>query len=313
MTTIKMNNGYHIPQLGLGTWQSPPGEVRQAVLEALRLGYRHIDCAWVYRNENEIGDAIAEAIDAGILKREELFVTSKLWNSFHRDGQVRKGLEESLASLKLDYLDLFLIHWPVAFKEGVFYPRSIDDYESLDDVPLIETWHAMENLISTGLVKSIGVSNFSVSKIETIMRTATINPVVNQVEMHPLLQQQDLYEYCRSEDILLTAYSPLGSTAKTEDAKAVGLREHSEVAEIAKSHHASPAQVLIAWALQRGTIVIPKSVTPSRIDENFKAQSLVLSDLDMQRLNQLDKGYRFVSGDFFSPGEKGYTLEALWG
>jgi alcohol dehydrogenase (NADP+) len=315
MKTFKLSNNDEIPALGLGTWKSKPGEVYNAVREAIRIGYRHIDCAYIYMNEAEIGKALDDAFKAGDVKREELWITSKLWNNAHLVKDVRPALENTLKDLNLDYLDLYLIHWPVALKPGVGFPESADDFLSLDEIPIAKTWEAMEKCAKEGLSKHIGVSNFSIKKIRDLISECEIRPEVNQIEMHPLLAQTDMLEFCEKENIVLTAYSPLGSTDRPQHFKSPdepSLMENSTVVEIASGHNCSPAQVLIRWAIQRGTSVIPKSVNPSRIKQNFEAASMELTNDDMQKLAELDNHDRIITGGFWNAPAHGYTMESLW-
>lgn len=315
MKTLTFHNNDTMPMLGLGTWKSEPGQVYEAVLHALRVGYRHIDCAAIYGNEKEVGAALSEALSKGILSRDELWVTSKLWNDSHEIVQVQPALERSLAALQLEYLDLYLIHWPVALKKGVDFPQSAEDFHSLEDVPLVETWGGMEMLVDKGLCKHIGVSNFSVSKLQQIQHVASRQPEMNQIELHPYLAQRKMLEFCHEQNVFLTAYSPLGSPDRPAKLQAEGdpiLLEEPLLQEIAEEVDASVAQVLIAWALHRDTAVIPKSVTPSRIEENLAAAELSLSDTQVEKINSLDRERRYIDGSFWSAEEKGYTLERLW-
>lgn len=304
-----------MPALGLGTWKSGPGEVYKAVREAVRIGYRHFDCAARYENEDEIGNALSDAIADGEVNRNELWITSKLWNNAHQKDHVLPALKESLENLKLDYLDLYLVHWPVALKPEVIFPSNPDEFLSLKEVPLIETWQGMEACVDEGLARHIGVSNFSVKKIENLLPQCRIRPEMNQVESHPYLQQQKLLIYCRQHDIHLTAYSPLGSMDRPsrlkKDEEPI-LLENGAIKKIAKAHQCSPAQVLIAWALQRGTSVIPKSANPKRLLENFRAAAFTLTDEDMNAIAALDRHYRYIHGEFWTPDGSPYTLANLW-
>ncbi|KAI7904318.1 NADP-dependent oxidoreductase domain-containing protein [Cokeromyces recurvatus] len=273
---LKLNTGASFPALGLGTWQSKPEEVYDAVLTALKTGYRHIDTAYVYGNEKEVGKAIR---DSGIA-RSEIFVTTKLWNTFHRPEDVERGLENSLSNLGLDYIDLYLMHWPCAFKAGNGYvSRDEDGNVLLDDIDFTETYAAMEKL-DKNKVRAIGVSNFNIAKLEKLAKTQHTVPAVNQVELHPLLPQDELVQYCEEHNIIVTAYSPLGSTNSP-------LFKHEVVTKIAEKYNVSTAQILISWGLKRNYSVIPKSVTASRIVSNF--HTVDLKEEDFKALSKVAK------------------------
>ncbi|OJJ61224.1 hypothetical protein ASPSYDRAFT_77452 [Aspergillus sydowii CBS 593.65] len=283
--TFTLNSGYAIPAVGLGTWQSKPNEVQNAVTAALQNGYRHIDAASVYGNEREVGDGIK----ASGVPREEIFLTSKLWNTHHDPENVEAAVDRSLSDLQTDYLDLYLIHWPVAFRHSTTTIQPIDEKTGLIaviDVPTKDTWAALEALVAKGKVRSIGVSNFTQKKIEELLETAKIPPAVNQIEAHPYLQQRGLLEWSKEKGILVTGYSPLGNNIynipRTVD--------DPLVIEIAKTLNKTPAQVLISWAVQRGTAVLPKSVTSERIQSNF--QDFVLPEDAFQAIQSLERHQR---------------------
>lgn len=315
MKTLTYKNNDKMPQLGLGTWKSEPGEVYNAVKIAIKEGYRHIDCAFIYGNEKEIGEAISECISKGLVKREDLWVTSKLWNDSHAKKDVLPALRRTLADLQLDYLDLYLIHWPVAIKKGLIYPKSGADMVALEKRPIPETWKEMERAVDSGLARHIGVSNFSIRKLKNLMDNSRIKPEMNQVESHPYFQQRDLLAFCRANAIHFTAYSPLGSGDRPEELKAEDepkLLEDPVIKKIANAHKVSSAQVLISRALHRGISVIPKSVNPSRISQNFQALELELSESDMKAIDNLDRNYRFLKGEIWTQKGSPYTQESLW-
>ncbi|PYI12333.1 Aldo/keto reductase [Aspergillus sclerotiicarbonarius CBS 121057] len=263
--SFKLNSGYSMPAVGLGTWQSKNDEVCEAVITALQAGYRHIDAAAVYGNERQVGDGIK----ASGVPREEIFLTSKLWNTHHEPQHVEEAVDQSLAALQTDYLDLYLIHWPVSFRYSNTTIQPVDEKTGLVDVievPIKDTWAAMERLVEQGKIRSIGVSNFTREKVEELFKTAKIRPAVNQIEAHPYLQQRDLLQWSQDNDIVITAYSPLGNNIYNI-ARAV---DDGLVIETARKLGKSPAQVLISWAVQRGTAVLPKSVTAERVRSNFE-------------------------------------------
>ena len=308
-------NGDNMPAFGLGTWKSKPGEVKAAVYQAIKAGYRHIDCAEIYDNQNEVGEGIRRAIDEGICKREDLWITSKLWNTDHKKDRVEPALKRINDQLGLDYLDLFLIHWPVALREGMMFPKEPYDLLSLKEVPLTDTWEGMAKCKDKGLAKHIGVSNFNQNHLAELLNHGPA-PEMNQIELHPYLQQQELLNYCSQNDIFVTAYSPLGSTDRPKQMKKDDeplLHENKTVKSIAEKHGVTPYLILIAWALNRGTAVIPKSTNPDHIKSNLKALDIKFDRDDLAELSQLDRGYRFVDGSFWAMEGSPYTLESLWG
>jgi alcohol dehydrogenase (NADP+) len=305
----------NMPSLGLGTWKSTPGEVGGAVRKALELGYRHFDCAAIYGNEAEIGEALAGALRKGVVARDELWITSKLWNDRHATEDVLPALENTLKDLRLDYLDLYLVHWPVTLRKDVHFPELPTDFIGPDVLPLAATWAGMEATVDAGLARHIGVSNFSAAKLQTVLADARLRPEVNQVEMHPYLAQNDLVAYCRENEIHVTAYSPLGSIDRPKSMKQADepvLLEDEAVLGVASRTGCSAAQVLLAWALQRGTSVIPKSVHPGRMEENLAASELTLAPADTAALDALDRHRRYVTGGFWVKEGGPYTLSNLW-
>lgn len=305
-------NGDKIPLIGLGTWKADKGQVKMAVKEAIKCGYRHIDCAATYGNEKEVGEGIAECLKEGLVKREDLWITSKLWNDSH--DRVGQALKETLDDLQLEYLDEYLIHWPVSVKRGVGLPKRADDLVPFD---LEKTWRSMEALVDDGLVRHIGVSNFSVKKLNELLALARIKPEVNQIERHPYLQRREQVRFAKDNGIHVTNYCSLGSgdrpaILRAED-EPVLLQDHT-ILSIAEQVGATPAGVLLKWALQEGTSVIPKSVTPRRLEQNLRADEAVptLTDEQMEQIRSLDKQRRYVDGLFWCLEGSPYTAETLW-
>ncbi|OJJ41017.1 hypothetical protein ASPWEDRAFT_101237 [Aspergillus wentii DTO 134E9] len=284
--TFKLNSGHEIPAVGLGTWLSKPHEVENAVETALHLGYRHIDAAACYLNESEVGNGWKKS---GV-PREQIFITSKLWNTHHHPENVEEALNKTLNDLQTNYLDLYLIHWPVAFEHTTETLTPTDPVTKrfrIADVPVSDTWAELEKLVKAGKIRSIGISNFTIEKTQELLKTAEIPPAANQIEAHPYLQQPGLTKFLIENNILPVAYSPLGNNIY-ELPRVVN---DPIVEEIAKKLGKDPAQLLISWAVQRGTAVLPKSVTSSRIESNF--QDFVVPDADLEALNKLDRNQRY--------------------
>ena len=315
MKYLTIADNQTIPALGLGTWKSNKGEIAAAVTEAIKIGYRHIDCAPIYMNEQEVGTTLHAALQSGQVQRDALWITSKLWNNAHAKKHVRPALEKTLRDLQLDYLDLFLIHWPVHFQANVMFPRKPEEFIAPAGIPIGETWQAMESLVEKGLCRFIGVCNFNLIRLEELKKQANIQPLMNQIELHPYLQQTEMLNYCKANRTLLTAYAPLGSgdrPAGMKKADEPSLLAHPTILEIAGRTGYTPGQVLLAWALARGTVVIPKSVNPERLRANFAAADLSLEPNDITAINALEAGYRYVDGSFFASPGSPYTVADLW-
>lgn len=313
MTSINFSNGDEMPIIGLGTWKSKPGEVKVAVISAIKEGYRHIDCAPIYGNEFEVGEAIAECIAKGLVKREELWITSKLWNNAHRRENMVPAIKKTLSDLKLDYLDLYLIHWPIVHKPDIVNPKEGNDFININEVPLTETWNGMIELKKAGLTKHIGVANFNSKNLNELIKNCEEKPEMNQVELHPFLQQIELLQFCKTQSIQLTAYSPLGSGAESRKGDHIPvILGHEVIVQIADKHKCTAAQVLLSWAIKRGTVIIPKSVNPNRIAENLASQNIKLDEEDMIKISGLDRQYRYVDGTFWTFEGSPYDLDFLW-
>lgn len=263
MQYITLNNGLKMPQLGFGVWQVPDEKVTSVVSKALEVGYHSIDTAKVYDNERGVGKALAQSD----VPREEMFITTKVWNTDQGYENTIKAFDASLERLGLDYVDLYLIHWPTP---------EFDEY--------VETYKALEKLYSDGRVKAIGVCNFNIEHLQRLLDECDVKPVLNQVECHPYFQQNELKEFCQKHDIFVEAWSPLNQGG--------AVLNDEVVKQLAVQYGKTPAQVIIRWHLQSNTIVIPKSVTPSRIEENFKVFDFELSQEDMKKIEGIDRNER---------------------
>ena len=289
-----------IPRIALGTYNKDNAvQVQAAVSYAIEhAGYRHIDCAAAYNNEKEIGIALKDILDRKVVKREELWITSKLWNNMHKPEMAERACRQTLADLQLDYLDLYLIHWPVSWvtDENGKVINGSDGKPLIDRVPLIETWKAMEKLVEKGLVKRIGVANFSIEMLERFRysKEVTIQPYFNQVEMHIYMQQGPLLQYLKSRNIYMGAYTPLGSAGTKRPEEPTVLADEV-LNQIAKEINKTPAQVALKFLLQCAPIVvpIPKSVTPARILSNISLD-FTLTEEQMERLRSREMCYRFA-------------------
>ena len=290
----KLNNGNSIPILGLGTWESEKNLVGSTVKFAIaQAGYRHIDCASIYGNEKEIGEALTDVVNTAVT-REELFITSKLWSTDHRPEYVEEACRKTLADLHLEYLDLYLMHFGIAFKHGGdLEPLDENGKVITDAVSIQETWQAMEDLVKKGLVKSIGVSNFTTIMLIDLLTYAKVKPAMNQIELHPYNTQIELVDFCKRKDIAVTAYSPLGRQG-VKEIKSPKLFDEPIIKVLAKKHKRTPAQILLNWAIGRGTIAIPKSVIQKEIAENIKVFDFELADEEKTEINSLNHSRRLV-------------------
>lgn len=302
-----------MPLIGLGLWKIDKAHVADVVVEAIRAGYRHLDSACDYGNEKEVGEGIRRAIEEGLCTREELWVTSKLWNTYHRKEHVVMAMDQTLHDLGLDYLDLYLVHFPIALEfvpfetryppEWLFDPADALPMMKPAAVPLQETWQAMETLVDSGLARHIGVCNYNVSLMRDMLNYARIEPAVLQVESHPYLTQETLMRFCREQDIAVTAFSPLGALSYLElemaDASESVLVQSAVVA-IADRVGKTPAQVILRWGVQRGNAIIPKTSKVERLKENADLFDFELSDDDMLQISALNRHQRFNDPGVFA-------------
>lgn len=315
---MTLNTGDKIPGIGLGTFGSDRYShevVAEAVKNAIRIGYRHIDCASVYLNEKQIGEAIADVIAEGTVKREDLWITSKVWNDMHT--RVKESCRQSLNDLKLDYLNLYLVHWPFP---NYHAPGCDVDSRHPDAKPYIhenymKTWRQMEDLVDKGLVRNIGTSNMTMPKLKLVLKDARIKPSVNEMELHPHCQQQEFFDFIVKNGIQPIAFSPVGSPKRpdrdrtTQDTVDI---EDPVVVKIADRLNVHPALVCIKWAVQRGQIPIPFSVKPEQYISNLKASfDDPLTDEEMSELADIDKDCRLIKGHVFL-WKDGQTWEDLW-
>ena len=298
--------GKSMPTVGLGLWKIDPGAVADAVYQAIKVGYRHLDSAADYGNEKEVGEGIALAITDGLCSRDELWVTSKLWNTYHRREHVEAACRKSLEDLGLDYFDLYLVHFPIALSyvdfndryppEWIFDPEAENPGMRLDAVPLSETWGAMEKLVEVGLCRQIGICNYSTSLVHDLMSYARIKPAMLQVESHPYHTQEALLRTAQQYGIAVTAFSPLGALSYVSlDMATVNDSVLTEPVVMAAAQRigASAAQVVLRWGIQRGTAVIPKTSNPQRLMENLNLSELTLKEDEMAAISALNQNRRF--------------------
>ena len=304
--TQTVGTGGQMPLIGLGLWKIDKAQVADVVVEAIRKGYRHLDSACDYGNEKQVGEGIRRAIDEGLCTREDLWITSKLWNTYHRKEHVVMAMDQTLHDLGLDYLDLYLVHFPIALEfvpfdtryppEWVFDPSDELPMMKPVPVPLHDTWQAMESLVDSGLAKHIGVCNYNIALMREMLNYARIQPAVLQVESHPYLTQEKLMRFCREQDIAVTAYSPLGALSYLElgmaDA-AQSVLEQQTVTAIAARLGKTAAQVVLRWGVQRGNAIIPKTSKVERLAENAALFDFELTADDMKKISALNSNQRF--------------------
>ncbi|KAI1800997.1 Aldo/keto reductase [Daldinia bambusicola] len=300
--TFTLNNGVKIPAIGFGTFanEGAKGETYKAVTAALEVGYRHLDCAWFYQNEAEVGEAVRDFLAKNkSVKREDIFICTKVWQHLHEPEEVKWSLENSLQKFGLDYVDLFLVHWPIAAeRDDNYMPKIGADGKYVIKKELTEnfepTWRAMEELYEAKKARAIGVSNWTIPGLKKLLSFAKVKPAVNQVEIHPFLPNDELVKFCQENDILPAAFSPLGSQDQVPNT-GEKVRTNVTLNEVANRSGHTLAQVLLAWGIRRGYVVLPKSSTPSRIESNFQVPEL--SDADFEAVNSVAKGRhtRFVN------------------
>ncbi|KAJ9598316.1 hypothetical protein L9F63_010994, partial [Diploptera punctata] len=293
MYSVKLNNNCDFPVLGINTYATKQGEAEQLVKDAIDIGYRHFDTAMIYRNEKEVGAGIKAKIAEGVVKREDIFLTTKLWSTYHRREKVVETCKKSLSELGLEYIDLYLIHTPIAYKEGDdLFPKDSNGKIQTIDVDYVDTWKGMEECVKLGLVKNIGLSNFNSQQIERVLQAATIKPVVNQVECHPYLNQSKLIAFCKERGIVITAYSPLGSPNAIAKQTTPAPLQDPKLLQLAKKYNKSVAQIILRYLIQHGTVPIPKSSNRKRLQENFDIFDFEISKEDKAAIDALNINIR---------------------
>ena len=311
--SLQLPDGGQFPAVGLGMWKLSNAVAPNLVHEALRVGYRHLDCACDYGNEPAVGAGLAAALREGVCRRDDVWVTSKLWNTYHEPKHVRAACERTLRDLQLDVLDLYLIHFPIALAyvpfeeryppEWIFDPKAAQPAMKPIPVPYADTWGAMEELQRAGLVKRIGVSNLTISLLRDVLSYCSIRPAVHQMEMHPYLAQPRQLRFCQEEKIAVTAFSPLGAPsylplgmAKAEES----VLHDPVVIGIAERHRRTSAQIALRWGVQRGCAVIPKTQSPARLVENLALGDFALDPAEMAAIDGLDRHRRFNDPGYFA-------------
>ena len=307
---LTLNTGASIPVIGLGTWQSDPQVIYSVVRHAVRCGYRHFDCASMYKNEAMFGLAFNRVISDGLCEREDLFITSKLSPNDLFPDKINAAVVKTLSDLKLDYLDLYLIHWPHRIKHAPINDADTSHVQPYGEAWMKDSWAILENVHNKGTLKAIGVSNFSIKKLEHLLAHCVIQPAVNQVENHIYLQQPIMKSYLDSKGIMMQAFSPLGSpersSATSEDPVVLS---DPVLRRIADTHNATPAQICIAFLLKDNRVVLAKSANKDRLKENFASLNIELTKLDIIDLTAVDKSYRLIRARFLKPYS---TYKSFW-
>jgi diketogulonate reductase-like aldo/keto reductase len=300
---VTLSNGQQMPLVGLGTWSAPKGVVGEAIKQAIDIGYRSFDFSPGYQNEKEIGVALSEAISSGKVKRSDLFLTSKLWSTHHHPSHVRGGLKQTLQDLRVDYLDLFLIHWPIAYEftgydlaTAPLFPKGENGRMKFDKVPTQDTWREMEKLVDDGLVKTIGISNFTIRETLDLLAYARIRPAVNQFEVSPLHTREHLVEFMKAEGIHVTSFSTFGSSTTS-----ASVLQIPSILELAKKYNKTPAQIVVRWVTQQGISTIPKSTNQQRLKENLSVFDFKLEEDDIKLISKENKNQTAFQPDFLIP------------
>jgi len=322
--SINIGRGLNMPIIGLGTcepslffgrYEGKTGKeieaigegLRKAVENAIDIGYRSFDTALAYLNEWEIGTAFANKIAEGVVKREDLIIITKLWNTYHAPEDVRKGVLLSLERLQLDYIDLYLMHWPMAMQKGDdIFVKKEDGSLFFVDVHPTETYKAMEKLVEEGLVKHIGVSNFNNEQLQHILDNATIKPAVNQVEVHPYFTNEATVDFCQSKGIAVMGYSPFGVPGLIWNTGNPNVLDDAQLHALAKKYKKTVTQVIMQWLRQRNIIVIPKSFNPDRMKQNIQIHDFQIEKSDMELINSLDRNISFIANREIVDGKEVY-------
>ncbi|KAF9416550.1 hypothetical protein HW555_006125 [Spodoptera exigua] len=295
----KMLDGREMPAIGLGTYlgfdkggavTSKDKQLRNVVTEAIDVGYRHFDTAAIYNTESEVGEAIRMKIEEGVIKREDVFLTTKLWNTHHKREEVIIAMKETLNKTGLDYVDLFLMHWPIGVNAD--YTHSDTDF--------METWHAMEDMVKLGFTKSIGLSNFNKMQIQRVLNEGTIKPVALQIEVHPQIIQEELIAFAKAEGIVVMGYSPFGSLVMRFGMEFPGPKMDDPVlTSLAQKYGKTPAQIVLRWLVDRNVVPIPKTVNPKRLRENINIFDFKLEEDEIEKINQFDSNTRYTLPSFW--------------